>query len=390
MKRAIFAVFFILICNTLFLSAQKLSPKAKVSLLTCDPGKDLYAAFGHSALRVKDPLLGIDKVYNYGTFNFNTPNFYWKFVKGKLIYQLSVSTYQRFRYAYTYENRSIYEQVINATLQEKQQMFDFLEKNALPENKDYLYDFLYDNCSTRIRDVLITIYGNSLIFDDIDTTLTFRQMIRSSLTYRHWDDLGVNILLGTPTDKVVNTHQYMFLPDNLMYCFDDAVILKNGQPIPLVEKKATIFTGKAEEKQGSFFSPFLVFGTVLFIVLVYSVLAYRKQKWHKWLDLTLFIPFGILGLLLILLWTATDHHVTANNYNILWIMPLHLLFPFFLRKTKIIMYYFGGYSVLIVLLLVCWFIIPQELTAFIIPVILILLSRSVFIYLHLKRKIANQ
>ena len=48
-----------------------LSKDAYVSVLTIMPGAPLYSAFGHTAIRVRDDSLGIDAVYNYGTFDFD-------------------------------------------------------------------------------------------------------------------------------------------------------------------------------------------------------------------------------------------------------------------------------------------------------------------------------
>ena len=92
MKKQIFAtLFFWLICFTL--SAQNpqsssKSPSLQVSLITCGPGEELYSKFGHSALRIRDVSQGFDVIYNYGLFDFNAPNFYLNFVKGKLRYFL--------------------------------------------------------------------------------------------------------------------------------------------------------------------------------------------------------------------------------------------------------------------------------------------------------------
>src|SRR5690606_19067908 len=129
------------------------------------PGERLFEAFGHSAVRVKDPLHHIDFVYNYGTFNFNQPNFYINFAKGYLEYYLSKTTFDRFEQVYRYYNRSISEQVLNLSYPQKQEIFFFLEQNALPENRYYFYDYLYDNCSTRIRDAFEEVLGKALEFD---------------------------------------------------------------------------------------------------------------------------------------------------------------------------------------------------------------------------------
>ena len=137
----------LLVISFTFLSlsaqSQTLSETAKISLLTCNPGTDLYSVFGHSAIRVKDQEKGIDWVYNYGTFDFNVPNFYMKFARGYLNYKLSVYPMKYFIEEYKRENRSIYEQVLVLNQSEKDEIFSFLEYNRQPENMFYMYDFFF-------------------------------------------------------------------------------------------------------------------------------------------------------------------------------------------------------------------------------------------------------
>ena len=143
-----------------------LSENAQISLITGSPGNQLYANFGHSAVRVYDPQANIDWVYNYGTFDFNAPGFYTNFLKGKLNYYLSVYDFQHMIKTYQYYNQSLYEQVLNLNQEEKIKIFQFLNNNYLPENRYYLYDFFFDNCSSRIRDIFETELNNKLTFTD--------------------------------------------------------------------------------------------------------------------------------------------------------------------------------------------------------------------------------
>ena len=161
----LFALFFML--NAYIVSAQKLSPEAEISVLTLGPGKtELYSAYGHSAIRVNDPVYGYDAAYNYGTFDFNQPNFYLNFTRGTLIYKLSVQDAKRFIEDYQYHDRSIVEQVLNLTPGQKQLVFDYLQNNAKPENADYYYDYFYDNCATRILYVFEEALNEEISFDD--------------------------------------------------------------------------------------------------------------------------------------------------------------------------------------------------------------------------------
>ncbi len=135
--------------------AFTLSPEAEISLLTCSPGNELYSLFGHTAIRVKDPAARFDRVFNYGTFDFDTPYFYLKYARGLLPYQLSHTDYRYFLHAYREEGRSVYEQRLRLDSLQKQRLLDILTENYRPENRSYLYNFLFDNCTTRSRDVIL-------------------------------------------------------------------------------------------------------------------------------------------------------------------------------------------------------------------------------------------
>jgi hypothetical protein len=151
----IFSILFLVTTYQAIAQKQQLSDQAVISLITADPGEELYSLFGHSAIRVKDTVNNQDLVFNYGTFNFNTPNFYMKFTRGKLLYMLSIQQFDRFKRSYEYEKRDLKEQILNLTQDQKQAIFQFLLWNYQPENRYYKYDFFFDNCATRIRDVFI-------------------------------------------------------------------------------------------------------------------------------------------------------------------------------------------------------------------------------------------
>ena len=179
-----------LLLLSLTINAQEiiLTENAEVSILTIGPGTQLNDSFGHSAYRIKDESLGIDIVYNYGVFDFNTQNFYIKFARGKLLYKIVANHYETFYNSYVHQNRWVKEQILSLSYSEKQAMFDFLQNNAKPENRDYKYDFFYDNCATKIRDVLIKVLGNKLEYNDdyITESYSFRELIQQNLNSNTW------------------------------------------------------------------------------------------------------------------------------------------------------------------------------------------------------------
>jgi bisphosphoglycerate-independent phosphoglycerate mutase (AlkP superfamily) len=59
-----------------------------------------------------------------------------------------------FMVEYITSGRSVTEQVLNFTLEEKNRLYNALVENYKPENRYYAYDFFRDNCATRVRDML--------------------------------------------------------------------------------------------------------------------------------------------------------------------------------------------------------------------------------------------
>lgn len=351
-------------------NAQKLSSESHIALVTLGPTqKELYSAFGHSAIRVYDPLHGIDYFYNYGVFSFNQPNFYLNFARGRNMYQLGVYNYSDARDYYISENRFIHEQILNLTASQKQRVFDFLTYNARPENRLYLYDYFYDNCATRPRDVLKSVFGDSIRFDETPEkkTITIRGLTDIYLKQQPWGDLGIDICLGMPMDKVASRTEYMFLPDSLESGFDRAQIKSDGDWESLVREKIIVSESQNEPVKVSLTHPWVVFGVIALLLIGLSYYDIKRKKLTVWIDKLFFIGTGTVGLLLVLLWTATSHKAAANNLNVLWALPTNLVLPFI---TKLKKKYFLFASALTLGLLLSWFLLPQQLHVFLIPLVI--------------------
>lgn len=359
------------IVTTLCQGQIRLSERAEISVLTCGPWQgELYTAFGHSAFRIFDPLNGINDVYNYGVFDFNRPNFYLNFARGNNIYQLGVFDYRSFEYSYIYHNRYIHEQVLNLSADEKQRLFEFLQWNALPENQEYLYDYFYDNCATKIPEVMLEVFGDSVEFDGsyIDTDYSFRELTDLYLDEQPWGDLGIDIGLGLPTDKKATPYQYMFLPEFVESGFAHAYIYHDGIKEPLVRETNIIYESQPEESAAGPFHPLLVFILFLLVTSLISLRDIRRARLSQGFDILLFGITGLLGMLLVILWLGTNHQAAAKNLNLLWALPTHLLvIPALLRRKRWLRTYFIAVAVLMILLLAIWFFLPQKLHYSLIP-----------------------
>lgn len=376
----------LLLFSPIFLSAQNDSCHLRISLLTASPGEDLYSTFGHSALRVTDSVSNTDIVYNYGTFNFEEPGFYLKFTRGKLLYFLSRDYYPSFIENYRLENRSITEQVLNLSCEKKKQINDLLQVNLLPENLYYQYDFLFDNCTTRLRDLVETATGSQLEIPPILHRPTrFRELIHEYLNRndKQWSKLGIDLLLGSKTDAVMENREIMFLPDYLMKAFDSARIGSQ----PLVEKKSEVVDiVPSDSTKNNLTHPLFIF-SCLFIII--ALLSFSKNKTTQQLlisfDRFLYFITGLLGILFLFMWFGTDHIMCENNYNLLWAWPINIIAAFFIGKSKRwINIYQIVYACTLVLVLIFWKIIPQQLNISLIPILGIFIFRT-WVHLYLKK-----
>jgi hypothetical protein len=366
--------------------AQNDSCHLRISLLTATPGEELYSTFGHSALRVTDTVSNTDIVYNYGTFNFDEPGFYTKFIRGKLMYYLSTEDFESFQYAYQQENRAITEQVLDLSCREKQNIIMLLQANMMAQNRFYKYDFLFDNCTTRLRDLVESATDSTVHFGEVlKTKKTFRDLIYEYLDYndKQWSKLGIDILLGSKTDAVMKPREVMFLPDYLMKTFDSSSVDSR----PLVSDRQSLYKiDYSRNKKDNLTHPLFLF-TCLFVLIAF--LSFSKnifiQRFLSSFDGFLFFLTGLLGLLLLFMWFGTDHLMCKNNYNLLWAWPTNIVAAFYIHSKKgWAKKYFILYALFNLLLLGLWFFMPQHLNPSLIPLIGILILRS-FVYISKKK-----
>ena len=366
-----------------FSQSRHLSPDAQISVLTIGPGASLNDAFGHSGFRIKDKRLGIDEVYNYGIYDFNTPNFYLKFAQGKLNYLIGINTYSDFYSNYVYQNRSIQEQTLNLSQSEKQQVYDYLLNNIKPENSAYLYDFFFDNCATRIKDVLVENVDSEVVFNNPKNLpiKTFRTLIQDQLDANSWGSVGIDLALGSVIDQPANPIEYMFLPQYIHTFFGEATLAKTNQK--LVTKDELLFDKReVKSSKNILFSPFVSFGILGLLIISITYFDYKKQRRTKLLDILIFSITGLVGVLILLLWFATDHEATAQNYNLLWAFALNLfIIGQVLRPSPKLWFikYLKFLVIMLCLLSFHWVVGIQVFALALLPLLLALGIRYVFL-----------
>ena len=381
----------ILFLITIFGHSQgaQLSPLSKISLLTVGTGEDLAAKFGHSAIRLQDPTLGIDEVYGYGTYDFEDPNFYLNFTRGKLAYTISRIPFKYFDSSYQQEKRWIREQVLDLNLEQRTKIVAFLENNLLPENKKYKYDFLFDNCATRIPMVFEKTLGDTFKFDYkyLENQLTFRELIRLKLDPNTWSNFGIDLALGSVIDRKATPYEHLFLPIYVYQQMKHTTL--NGKPIV---KKESILLDIPEQKDGSLFLLTPAFWLAILLILAGWVTYkdFKNRKRTKWLDFLLFILTGLSGILITFLWFGTDHFATKMNYNALWAFAPNAILAFLLLKKEL-PNWINTYLVLLLVLLgitcILWALKIQVFSILLILIIIALAIRYLFLLYHFKNVI---
>jgi len=362
--------------------APPLSAESEVSMVTILPGDPVYSMFGHSALRVHDPAQNIDRLYNYGTFDFSDPFFIPKFAYGHLRYFLSVVPYPRALRAYEQQRRPVIEQRLNLTRTQRTALFRVLQVNARPENRYYQYVFFFDNCSTRVRDALEQALGDAVQFSDHPhPTASFRQLLDPYAANLPLVDLSFDLALGTPADRRPTPREVHFLPDHLFTAFAHATVQSGDTTRALVARTDTTQWVEDYEATPSTFDWPLAAGWVILLLTLgwTGRQATTGRRAGAYGDALLLATVGITGLLACFLWFVATYDVTEYNWNLLWAWPTHLIAAAGLLwrpSARGLRLYMAATAVVAVVVAVGWAWWPQDLHAAVFPVVLAVGIRS--------------
>lgn len=371
--RFLFLFPFFLFLSGYLKSSPTLSEGAEMSILTCGPGKPLYAMFGHTALWVHDPENNIDEVYNFGTFDVNTPDFYLKFLTGRLDYALSQSSYVNFLKEYTAENRWVCRQEVNLPVETVQKIYDSLTIVYRPENRFYRYDFFKKNCATRVFDLLLAFAGDRQMIDSLrqPSGITFRDGLKTYIGGREWISLGINFLLGPFADQQISRLQSTFLPDFLMIEAEKTGIA--GFPVIITNGSYTLPEPSIPD------IPMIIFWGILIFLVIEALWLKTLKKTTNLIDVLLFGLSGLLGFLLLFFWFWSDHVSLHVNLNLIWALPLNLLVVWALwnDKEKFARIYLLFYGLLQFFLLINWNRLPQQFPIVLMPLVTLLAFRAV-------------
>ena len=332
----------------------------EISLLTCSSGSESFTIWGHSAIRIIDKKNSIDVVYNFGLFDFDTPNFYLKFIQGKLKYKLGIHGTYRFFESYLSDNRQIIEQKLDLPDENEINIIRRLEYLYMPENRYYYYDFLKKNCTSELRDLIFENIESD--FQDAKTGKTYRNQLNEYLTNKLWLKSGINLIFGTSVDREVSKFQSMFLPDYLCWELNNVKV----NDTELVFSQQTF--NEVEIDNSSY--PIIFNPVIIFSILLLLVLLFKSPR----IQFPILIINGLLGLLILSVLLITEHEELKNNFNLLWCNPLYLLSALLLIKDniKFQMYLSIILQAMLIGVVVIWLSRVQSFEIAFIPVVLIL------------------
>ena len=314
------------IITLLFFAALSCAAQGSaVMLATIYPGKDVWNVYGHTMIIVQRP--GSFTAYNYGVFDFNEPNFVYRFLRGDANYCIEAMPGE---YALTNpKGRKTVVQVFDLTEAQVDEVEAFLNWNIRPENRNYKYNFARDNCSTRVRDIILKAAGDSLSINLEPQHVTYRDLFDHYNANYAWQKFGINLILGPGIDYELSLDEEMFLPMVMMRAFDKAEITRNGEKVPFVVNRLVTQEGREEgnidEPTPLWMTPEVVFFVLLLLTLWFSAKRYKGKfmvNFMRAFDFVLFLAFALAGCIVAFLVFFSNHYATSPNINLLVFNPL--------------------------------------------------------------------
>ncbi len=379
----LFALALIFFSLNIYANELENKNRYKLSILSIGEGLSLVDAFGHTAIRVKDTELKNDVVFNFGVYDFNSPNFYSNFVKGRPEYKLAIQNYNNLIQNYITQKRYIVEHQLNLDQNSTKIIIDLLVEKL--NDPYYTYDYFRDNCTTRAADIVIDKTNNKFKDDKLESeaVLTYRDLIHRKINENSWAALGIDLCLGAIIDKKINTRETFFLPENLMNYLD----LYEGD---IIKRNIIYSPGSEISYRENLPSPLLINIILSLIIVAITIFNFKSNKWNKSLDSLIFLISGSIGILIIYLWFFSNHFAGAQNFNFLWAFPLNFALIFAIYKNKIPNWSIGYIKLLIILIILLflhWATGVQKYNLTLLPIFVALLIRYSFLVHRINRTI---
>ena len=352
----------------------------RFSLLTCAPGQVVYELFGHTAIRYQNFTRSTDIVFNYGMFDFDTPNFEYRFAKGDADYQLGINSFEGFRRSYARRGSSVYEQELNLTQSEKLKLQSLLFTNYQPENRVYRYNYFYNNCTTCARDQIEKSIQGRVVYPKGESGKSFRKIVHEFTHASPWDQLGIDYCLGAEADEEIDNRLQMFAPFYMRDFAAKAYIEQaDGSKRPLVSREVKLVDVQPHPMEPFVLTPMVC--AILFMLLNVWIafLQVKKNRIYWGWDVLLYLLQGVAGCIIAFLFFFSSHPTVGSNWMLMLFHPIALLFiPWTLwGRKKFGKDYFSWVNVAILTFFIIVFpFLPQEFNLTVLPLALGLLANA--------------
>lgn len=302
----------------LLLTMASLAAAPRISLLTFYPGSIFFELEGHSALRIVYDD-GRDYTYNWGTFDFNSPNFVYRFVSGQTDYMLEGAPTDLFIDHYRSSGRRVVEQPLLLDSIQADRLSGLVAENMQPANRVYRYNYVLDNCATRPLAMIEKAVGDTLALGEPTNPdlATFREVMRRYHRNYPWYQFGIDLALGSTIDRPLAPRRRAFAPVDLMTMLDGNPIA--GEPVVIVDNDPE---GAVLGPTSWYFTPMAVGCLVLLATFIVCVGDMRRRRISRWFHSFVYTIFMLAGLVLTFLIFVSVHYATSPNWLYLWLNPL--------------------------------------------------------------------
>lgn len=291
------------------------------SVVTCSPGDEAYSLFGHTGLRYRNSDDGTDMVFSYGYFNFNAPNFVWRFILGETDYMVGAVPFNHFLREYEERGSSVVEQVLDLTAGQEAALYSALVDNCREGNRVYRYNYFYNNCTTRVRDQVYAVAGDVAYSGTGAPVLTFREALAGMTSSHPWYAFGIDLLLGADVDESASRSALQFIPGFFMNDLDSAHVAGNA----LVKERRFLLNEQPRVHAGSNATPFNVSLLFLLFTMIVILCEIRNKRTYWGFDVVIMLLQGLSGLLLLFMSLFSSHPAVGCNWLLLLLNPMALI-----------------------------------------------------------------
>ena len=349
----------------------------KVSILTCGPGSNIYELEGHTALRLQFTD-GTDLTVNWGIFDFNSPNFLYRFVKGETDYRMGIYPFSNFYNQYKYDGRELSERELYLTKEQKDRLCELIDSTITKGSPIYRYNYIKDNCATRPVDYIEKAIGSPITFGNITGLPESAKTFRQDMYYYHrqhpWYQFGIDLALGSDIDYILDHREHYFAPIALDNMLENASYTDSiGKQVRLAGPSQTLLTSAQKESTTPFFlKPIFIswlFFCITCIVCLYDI---KRKKITLWFSSLYYFATGLAGLLLTFLIFISVHEATNPNWLYLWLNPfcfIGVIFIWLKKFNEIVFYWQIANFVALTVLLIIYAVNVQQLNHAFIPLI---------------------